>query len=63
MVAGQARLWALEDAREWYERLLESQPDQGHVAWASALRSMLLVPGMDAHAVSRITALANPARG
>lgn len=54
---------ALEDARDWCERLLQSQPDQGHVAWASALRSMLLVPGMDAHAVSRITVLAHEGQG
>ncbi|UJR84633.1 tetratricopeptide repeat protein [Sandaracinus amylolyticus] len=48
---------ALEDARGWCERLLESQPDHGHVAWAEALRSLLLVPGMPARDVARIVGL------
>ena len=49
--------FALEDARAWCERLLESQPDHGHVAWAEALRSLLLVPGMPARDVARIVGL------
>ncbi|AKF02968.1 hypothetical protein [Sandaracinus amylolyticus] len=52
---------ALDDARTWCERVLDAQPDHGHVAWADALRSILRVPGMPARAAGPSDANEQPA--